>query len=101
MHILEKLWRAGYVFHAAGSLDAEIWVLDRTLRILLGDVSRGSIVTRVPNRFRDLCQEPCCMPLWGSVPCGCYLPVVPRWDGHGPGVVCEILRMLTATGPAR
>jgi len=40
MHVLEKLWRAAYVFHAEGSLDAEIWVLDRTLRILLGDVGQ-------------------------------------------------------------
>src|ERR1039458_5844552 len=43
----------------------------------------------VPKRFRDLCQEPCCMLPWGSVPCGCYLPVVPRWDGHGRVVVSE------------
>ena len=40
MHVLEKLWRAAYVFHAEGSLDAEIWVLDRTLRILLSDVGQ-------------------------------------------------------------
>jgi hypothetical protein len=40
MHVLEKLWRAAYVFHAEGGLDAEIWVLDRTLRILLGDVGQ-------------------------------------------------------------
>src|ERR1017187_4339315 len=65
------------------------------------DFRRSESCEGVPNRFRDLCQEPCCMPLWGSVPCGCYLPVVPRWDGHGPGVVCEVLRMLTATGPVR
>jgi hypothetical protein len=40
MHVLEKLWRAAYVFHAEGSLEAELWVLDRTLRILLGDVGQ-------------------------------------------------------------
>ena len=40
MHVLEKLWRAAYVFHAEGSLDADLWVLDRTLRILLGDVGQ-------------------------------------------------------------
>jgi hypothetical protein len=33
MHVLEKLWKAAYVFHAEGSLDADLWVLDRTLRI--------------------------------------------------------------------
>jgi hypothetical protein len=25
MHVLEKLWRAAYVFHAEGSLDADLW----------------------------------------------------------------------------
>ena len=40
MHALEKLWKAAYVFHAEGSLEAELWVLDRTLRILLGDVGQ-------------------------------------------------------------
>ena len=34
MHALEKLWKAAYVFHAEGSLEADLWVLDRTLRIL-------------------------------------------------------------------
>ena len=36
MHVLEKLWKAAYVFHPEGSLEAELWVLDRTLRILFG-----------------------------------------------------------------
>jgi hypothetical protein len=36
MHVLEKLWKAAYVFHAEGSLAADRWVLDRTLRILSG-----------------------------------------------------------------
>jgi hypothetical protein len=40
MHALEKLWKATYVFHAEGSLDADLWVLDRALRILLGDVGQ-------------------------------------------------------------
>src|SRR3984893_15668653 len=40
MHALEKLWKAAYVFHAEGSLEADRWVLDRTLRILLGDVGQ-------------------------------------------------------------
>jgi hypothetical protein len=40
LHVLEKLWKAAYVFHAGGSLEAELWVLDRTLRILLGEVSQ-------------------------------------------------------------
>ncbi len=40
LHVLEKLWKAAYVFHIEGSLEAELWVLDRTLRILFGDVSQ-------------------------------------------------------------
>src|SRR3977135_84591 len=40
LHVLEKLWKAAYVFHAEGSLEAELWVMDRTLRILSGEVSQ-------------------------------------------------------------
>src|SRR5207244_6810380 len=36
MHVLEKLWKAAYVFHPEGSLDADLWVIDRALRILYG-----------------------------------------------------------------
>jgi hypothetical protein len=28
MHVLEKLWKAAYVFHAEGSLEADLWVLE-------------------------------------------------------------------------
>jgi hypothetical protein len=40
MHVLEKLWKAAYVFHPEGSLEADLWVLDRALRILFGEVSQ-------------------------------------------------------------
>jgi hypothetical protein len=40
MHVLEKLWKAAYVFHAEGSLAADLWVLDRALRILFGDTGQ-------------------------------------------------------------
>ena len=40
LHVLEKLWKAAYIFHAEGSLEAELWVLDRTLRILFGEVGQ-------------------------------------------------------------
>jgi hypothetical protein len=40
LHVLEKLWKAAYTFHREGSLEAELWVLDRTLRILFGEVSQ-------------------------------------------------------------
>ena len=41
------------------------------------------------KRIRDLCLAPCCRPLRGSASCGCCLPGVPRWDGHGPAVVSK------------
>ena len=40
MHALEKLWKAAYVFHCEGSLEADLWVLNRTVRILSGDVGQ-------------------------------------------------------------
>jgi hypothetical protein len=40
VHVLEKLWKAAYVFYAEGSLEAELWVLDHTLQILFGQVSQ-------------------------------------------------------------
>src|SRR5258708_6452936 len=32
MHVLEKLWKAAYVFHAERSLEADLWLLGRALR---------------------------------------------------------------------
>jgi hypothetical protein len=40
MHALEKLWKAAYVFHPEASLEADLWVMDRTLRILSGEVGQ-------------------------------------------------------------
>jgi hypothetical protein len=40
MHVLEKLGKGAYVFHPEGSLEADLWVLDRTLRILFGEVGQ-------------------------------------------------------------
>jgi hypothetical protein len=37
MHVMEELWKAAYVFHAEGSLEADLWVLERTLGFLSGD----------------------------------------------------------------
>jgi hypothetical protein len=55
MHVLEKLWKAAYVLHAEGSLKADLWVLDRTLRILLGEV--GQVVKGIRQTItkRGLC----------------------------------------------
>lgn len=40
LHVMEKLWKAAYVFHVEGSPEAEQWVRLRTLRILRGGVSQ-------------------------------------------------------------
>jgi hypothetical protein len=40
IHALEKLWKAAHVFHTEGSLEADLWVMDRTLRILEGGVGQ-------------------------------------------------------------
>ncbi|MGA7927510.1 MAG: ISKra4 family transposase [Candidatus Sulfotelmatobacter sp.] len=40
LHVLEKLWKAAYVFHPEGSPEAELWVRIRTLRVLGGKVSQ-------------------------------------------------------------
>jgi hypothetical protein len=44
LHVLEKLWKAAYVFHAEGSLEAKFWVMDRTLRVLSTAVQDNSLV---------------------------------------------------------
>jgi hypothetical protein len=53
MHALEKLWKAAYVFHAEGSLEADLWVLDRTLPILSGDV--GQVVKGLRQSITKRC----------------------------------------------
>jgi hypothetical protein len=47
IYALEKLWKAAYVFHAEGSLEADLRVMDRTLRILSGGV--GQVAQRHPR----------------------------------------------------
>lgn len=39
LHVLEKLWKAAYVFHPEGSPQAEAFVRDRATRILCGTAS--------------------------------------------------------------
>ena len=55
LHVLEKLWKAAYVFHVEGSLQAELWVLDRTLRILFGEVGQVVKGIRQSVTKRRLC----------------------------------------------
>ena len=40
IHVLEKLWRVAYLFHAEGSDEAKAWVRKQALRILQGKVSQ-------------------------------------------------------------
>ena len=42
LHVLEKLWKAAYVFHTEGSLEAEQWVRLRAQRILKGTSAKSS-----------------------------------------------------------
>src|SRR5580692_9736759 len=53
MHALEKLWKAAYVFHPEGSLEADLWVLDRALRILYGEV--GQVVKGIRQSITKRC----------------------------------------------
>jgi len=52
--MLEKPWKAAYVLHAEGSLEADLWIMDRSQRILSADVAhvikglRQSIAKRGP-----------------------------------------------------
>jgi hypothetical protein len=57
MQVLQKLCKAAYVFHAEGSLEADLWVPNRTLPILFGQVgllvilpaTRGSTAQACPR----------------------------------------------------
>jgi len=40
LHVLEKLWKAAYAVHDEGSVEAQIFVRDRALRILRGQVGQ-------------------------------------------------------------
>lgn len=39
IHVVEYLWKAAYAFHEPESEDARLWVSERLLRILNGEVS--------------------------------------------------------------
>lgn len=39
LHVLEYLWKAAYVFHKEGSVEAEHWVTDRLRMLLTGKLS--------------------------------------------------------------
>jgi len=45
IHVLEYLWKAAYVFHPEGSREAELWVSERLLWLLCGDV--GQVIASI------------------------------------------------------
>ena len=45
IHVLEYLWKAAYVFHAEGSREAELWVSERLLWLLCGEV--GQVIASI------------------------------------------------------
>jgi hypothetical protein len=53
IHVLEKLWKAAYVFHPEGSLEADLWVIERALRILYGEV--GQVVKGIRQSITKRC----------------------------------------------
>lgn len=55
LHVMEKLWKAAYVFHAEGSVEAELWVRLRAEKILEGhssQVVQGIRQTVTKHAFR-------------------------------------------------
>jgi len=54
LHVLEYLWKAAYVFHPEGSVDAERWVRERLLWLLCGDVGQVIASIRRTATYRGL-----------------------------------------------
>ena len=55
LHVMEKLWKAAYVFHAEGSVEAQLWVRLRAEKILEGhssQVVQGIRQTVTKHAFR-------------------------------------------------
>jgi hypothetical protein len=48
LHVLEKLWKAAYCFHAEGSAAAKEWVREQALRLLRGQV--GGVLSELRER---------------------------------------------------
>lgn len=54
IHVLEYLWKAAYVFHPEGSVEAERWVNERLLWLLCGDVGQVIASIRRTATYRGL-----------------------------------------------
>jgi hypothetical protein len=54
LHVLEYLWKAAYVFHPEGSVEAERWVRERLLWLLCGDVGQVIASIRRTATYRGL-----------------------------------------------
>lgn len=57
LHVLEYLWKAAYVFHSEGSVEAERWVNERLLWLLCGDVGQVIASIRRTATYRGLSAE--------------------------------------------
>lgn len=57
IHVVEYLWKAAYVFHEPESEDARLWVRERLLRILNGEVSLVARGMRQSATKRKLSPE--------------------------------------------
>lgn len=61
IHVVEYLWKAAYAFHEPESEEARLWVRERLLRILQGDVSlvaRGMRQSATKLSLSDKEREP-------------------------------------------
>jgi hypothetical protein len=54
IHVVEYLWKAAYVFHPEGSIEAEHWVNERLLWLLCGDVGQVIASVRRTATYRGL-----------------------------------------------
>ena len=57
VHVLEYLWKAAYCFYAAGSAEAEAWVMEHALALLQGKVSDVAAGMRRSATRKGLSQE--------------------------------------------
>src|SRR5207249_4373779 len=68
LHVLEKLWKAAYVFHAECSTEAEQWVRLRAEKILEGHVSQvvRAFARWSPN-LRSVAARARCCRAWRTI----------------------------------
>ena len=57
IHVLEYLWDAAWAFHTAGDPNAEVWVQERLVEILLGNSSQVAGGIRRSATWRELSEQ--------------------------------------------